>query len=138
MTNVKIKTIRQMAEQDLKIIFKDHISEENKISRSALFYKVYKVQMSKMNKLKASLMWSTILKACAYCRKKTRCMIISDYYKFDDNKAHSGAYYYVASKTEEAMKYSNKLGKIAKGMNKAGKNMVSNVKKGYHKKPSMW
>jgi len=135
---IKIKTVRQMAEEDLLKIFKNHIGENKKISRRELFYKVYNLQMNHLNKLKADYMWNVILKACGYCRKKTNCMIMSDYYKFDNDKPNSGAYYFVAKNLSEANKHANRLNKISKGINKAGKSFLYKVKMGYSGNPSKW
>ena len=127
-----------MAEEDLLKIFRSHIGESKKISREDLFYKVYGIKINTITSLKAKYMWSVILKACGYCRKHTNCMIMSDYYKYEGDKNKSGAYYFVAKNITEAKKHTERLSKISKGINKAGKHFYNVVKKGYSRTPSKW
>lgn len=133
---LKIENIRQVAKK-LLIIFTKHIGENNRLSRMDLFYKVYSVSMYDVGELKAWFMWDIIRKACHFCRKYTRCAIISNSYKKVNNEI-SMRYYFVASSMAEAQIYTDILKKCQKAMDNAKKRIKRSVRNEHYKDTSKW
>lgn len=139
---IEVITVRQVAEKLLQI-FKQHIGEGKRISQVDLFYKIYGVSKHEINDLKSWFMWDIIRKACHYCRKYTRCKIISKIiskgYKLTTTDKYEGfRYYFVASTVAEAEVYCNTLKKSQLAMERAKKRMRSAIKNNYHKNTDKW
>jgi len=135
---LKAETVRAVAEKLLKL-FKKHIGEENRISRMDLFYEVYSVSEHEVGELKAWFMWDIVRRACGFCRKYTRCKIISKAYKVSEYSTEGGVrYYFVASNMMEALVYTDLLAKCQKAMDGAKKRLKSAVRNGHHKDTSRW
>jgi hypothetical protein len=134
----KVTTIREVAKK-LLVIFKKHIGEDNRLSRMDLFYEVYGVNEYEVGELKAWFMWDIVKKAAHYCRKYTRCKIISKAYKVSEYSIEGGIrYYFVVSNMVEAQIYCDTLKKCQNAMEKSKTRLKSAVRNGHHLDTSKW
>ena len=133
---IQIQSVKIIAKK-LLLIFKSHIGINKRISKIDLFIEVYGVSEQDINELKAWYLWDIIKKSCHYCRKNTRCKIISKAYMSEDKQNYM-RYFFVASNTNEANIYINNLTKCQKAMETAKKQMRKAIRNDYHKDTKKW
>lgn len=66
----------------LFVIMGQHIGQENKISHTELFRKVYNIGPSDVSELQEWIMWELIKKALHRCRQRTKMFVVSKSFSY--------------------------------------------------------
>ena len=113
-------------------IMKDHVGEQNKISFLELFKKIYGVDYDG-TELEHWFAKDVLQKATHYCRKATKCQIISQGTNKESRRA-----YWVASTMSDAMIYKDTLEKQVVAMRNAEKRMEGSIRNRWYARTNEW
>ncbi len=110
-------------------VFEGHIGQQNEITRSALFRRVYRHTMSPG--LEDEIRWDYVKKGMHLLRQRTKCFIVSRYER-------GALRYFVVKDVYDARCYIDVLDKNIRRMKVMQKKVMKAVGEKWHKHPQEW
>jgi len=114
---IMMTSVREIVNKLLKIM-KQHIGEENSISRNQLFKSVYGVPVENVSALQEWMLFELIKKAMHLCRQRTKCFIVSRQMTQQFGKRYGTWYYWVAKDGTDYIVFSDNMNRNIVAMKK--------------------
>lgn len=105
----RIEATTLISADRLLSIMRNHIGQENKIARNALFTKVYHVHPDSLKELEAYVLFDIFKRAMHWCRQRTKCFITN-------KTVNNVVYYFVVKDRSDVACYSALVNRSIKAM----------------------